>query len=83
MIKNSYTGQHLIGAGLLQVVRFSPLASRQIHSSVQTGVALEELRVQHLHPKGEDQKTGSHVARRRVSNPTPTVTPFLQQGYTS
>jgi hypothetical protein len=32
--------------------------------------------------RGNQEKTGSHVARRRVSLPTPTVTHFLQQGHT-
>jgi hypothetical protein len=47
---NSYKGQHLIGAGL-QVQRFSPLSSRQKHSSIQAGMVQEELRVLHLHLK--------------------------------
>ena len=41
---------HLVGAGL-QVQRFSPSPSRRKHGSIQAGMALEELRVLHLHPK--------------------------------
>jgi hypothetical protein len=40
--------QHLIEAGL-QVQRFSPLSSRQEHSSIQASMVQEELRVLHLH----------------------------------
>jgi len=32
--------------------------------------------------KGKQEKTGSHVVRRRTSKPTPTVTHFLQQSQT-
>jgi hypothetical protein len=42
--------KHLIRAGL-QVQRFSPLASRWEHGSIQAGMAQAELRVLHLHPK--------------------------------
>jgi hypothetical protein len=47
---NSYTGKHLIGAGL-QVQRFSPLSSGQEHGNIQAGMVQEELRVLHLHLK--------------------------------
>jgi hypothetical protein len=46
----SYKGQHLIGA-VLQVLRFSPLSSWENNGSVQAGMMLVELRVQHLVPK--------------------------------
>jgi molecular chaperone GrpE (heat shock protein) len=46
-------------------------------------MALEkELRVLHLVLKGTKRKNSFHMARKRVSKPTPTVTHFLQQGYT-
>ena len=45
-------------------------------------VGLEEMKVLHLESKGRQEKTGFHVARMRVSKPTPTVTHFLQQGHT-
>ena len=32
--------------------------------------------------EGHQEKTGSHMVRRRVSLPTPTVTHFLNQGHT-
>jgi hypothetical protein len=44
------------------------------HSSTQVGMALEELRLRHLHPK-EARNRPFQVAQRRVSKPTPTVTP--------
>ena len=51
--------------------------------SIQEGRALEELRVLHLVPKANRRRLAdSHVARRRVLKPTPTVTHFLQQGHT-
>ena len=77
----SYNGQHLIGTGL-RVQRSSPLSSRLLHGSVQAvSIMLVEPRVLHLHKR----KPGSdcfQAARRRVSKPTLTVTPFLQQGHT-
>jgi hypothetical protein len=48
------------------------------HGSIQTGMALEELRVLDLVQKANKQeKTGL-----QVSNPTPSVTHSLQQGHT-
>jgi hypothetical protein len=41
------------------------------HGSIQTGMALEELKVLHLVLKSKQEKTSSHMTRRRVSNPTP------------
>jgi hypothetical protein len=41
----------------------------------------EELRVLHLHLKAAREKTGSHMFRRRVSLPNPTVTHPLQQSH--
>jgi hypothetical protein len=35
----------------LQVQRFSPVSSRQEHSSIREGMVQEELRVLHLHLK--------------------------------
>jgi hypothetical protein len=37
--------------GWLTGSRFSPLSSRWEHGSIQAGMAQEELRVLHLHPK--------------------------------
>jgi hypothetical protein len=60
--------------------RFSLLPSRQEkHGNVWVGMMLEEPGVLHLDWKAA---TVSHVARRRVSKPTPMVTHFLQQGHT-
>jgi hypothetical protein len=78
---NSYKGQHLIGTGL-QILRLSPLSSkwetwqhpgRHGAGGAESSTSCSE----------DKQKTDSHMARRRVSKPTPTVTHFLQQGHTS
>jgi hypothetical protein len=47
-----------IGAGL-QVQRFSPLSSRQEHSSIQAGLVQEELRVLHLYLKASKRRLAS------------------------
>jgi hypothetical protein len=44
-------------------------------------MTLEELRVLHLVLKAN--KTGCHLARKKVSKPSPTVIHFLQQGHAS
>jgi hypothetical protein len=51
------------------------------HGSIQADMVLEELRGLHLVLKAN--RTVSHMARRGVSKPTPTVTHFLQHGCTS
>jgi hypothetical protein len=76
---NSYKGKHLIRADL-QVLRFSPLSSRQDDGSIQADMVLEkELRVLPLNPRHPGEETVLQAARRRVSKPIPTVTHFLQQ----
>ena len=54
---NSYTRQHLIGAGI-QVQRFNPL-SRQEHGSIQAGMVQEDVRVLHLHLKAASGRLAS------------------------
>jgi hypothetical protein len=66
----SYKKQHLIGAAL-QVQRFSPLSSRWEHGSIQAGMAQEELRVLHLHPKAASGRLTSQATMERVLSPNP------------
>ena len=47
------------------------------HGSIEAVVALEEQRVLYLLFEGKQEKAGFHMARRRVSKPTPTVIHFL------
>jgi hypothetical protein len=78
---NSYKGQCLIGPGL-QVLRLSLLSSRweawQHPGRHGTGRAESSTFLS----KGSQEQTVFHVARRRVSKPTPTVTHFPHQGHT-
>jgi hypothetical protein len=77
---NSYKG-HLIGAGL-QVPRFSPLSSRQEAWQYpgRHGAGGDDSSTSCS--EGEQEKTVSHLTRRRVSKPTATVTHFLKQSHT-
>jgi hypothetical protein len=52
------------------------------YGSIQAGMMQEELRVLHLHLKAARRLTASHVVRRRVLLPIPTVAHLLQQGHT-
>ena len=78
---NSFKRKHLIGAGL-QFQRFSPLSlgqeAWQYPDSHGSGGAESSTSCS----KVNQEKTGSHVVRRRISKPTPTVTHFHQQGHT-
>jgi hypothetical protein len=87
---NSSKVPYLIRAGL-KVQRFSPLSSW--HGSMKVNLVLEEPRVLHLDTKAAAGKWLQQVTNRRFSSilgrpehrtskPTPTVTPFLQQGHT-
>jgi len=68
----------------LQVQRLSPVSSRWEHGSIQGGMVQEELRVLNLYLKAANRiLTDLHLVRRRVLKPTPTMTHFLQQSYTS
>jgi hypothetical protein len=53
-----HDGFYMLGADL-QVQRFSPLSSRQKHSSIQAGVIQVELRVVHLHLKASSRVLAS------------------------
>ena len=79
---NSYKGQHLIGAAL-QFQGSVHYHHARIHWSIQADMVLEkELRILHLDLKAARKKTVFQASRRGVSNPTPTMTHFLQQGHT-
>jgi hypothetical protein len=72
---NFYKGQHLIGT-VLQIQRFSPSSrweARQYLGRHGAGVVESSTSCS----KGKQEIMGSWAAKRRVSKPTPTVTPFL------
>jgi hypothetical protein len=78
---NSYTRQHLIGAGL-QVQRFSPLLSREEYGDIQAGVVQEELRDLHLHPKASrrSQQLKEEVKVQPLRDTLPPARPHLLIG---
>jgi hypothetical protein len=79
---NSYKRQHLIGAGL-PFQRFSPSSSRWEAWSYPGGHGAGGAESSTSCSKEKQEKTVSHMGRRRVSKPTPIVTNILQQGHTS
>jgi hypothetical protein len=78
---NSYEEQHLPGAGL-QVQSFSPLSSLQGSQQHPGRHGAGGAESSTSYSKGQQEKTGSQAARKRVSKPTPTVTHFAQQDHT-
>jgi hypothetical protein len=77
--RNSYKGKHLIEAAL-QVRGSVHYLRCEKHGRVQAGMVLEGGESSTPYCEA-NQKTVSHVARRRVSKPTSAVTHFLQQGH--
>jgi hypothetical protein len=59
---SSYKGKHFIGTGL-QVLKSSPLTSRQEHGRVQAVMVQEKLRVVHLHLKAASRILASRQLR--------------------
>jgi hypothetical protein len=85
MTKTTLIKDILLGlAYILQALRFSPVSS---------GQEAGQPPARHVTGEGDEtftfcseskqERNGSIAARMRVSKPTPTVTHFLQQGYTS
>jgi hypothetical protein len=78
---NSYK-EHLIGSSL-QFQRLSPLSSRQEAWQHPGRHGARGAESSTSCSKGKQEMTGFHAARKKLANPTLTVTHFLQQGYMS